>query len=112
MAGRATELRSSAQWQLVLASLLAGPVLSHCEASRPPARGCPWLSVRVCCHSHPAFPDSGFSSPWRPDVFKAVPGTWQDIRLMVQLHKADLTLLCASLPNEQMVPEVPHIAWL
>ena len=104
----ATELRLSAPWQLVLASLLAGPVLSHCKATRPSERGCPWLLVWVCCHSHPAFADSGFSSLWGPDVFKTVPGTWQDIGLIVQLHKADLTLLCASLPKEQMAPKVPH----
>jgi len=77
MAGHATELRSSAPWQLVSASLLSKPVPSHCKATRPSARGCPWLWV--CCHSHPAFPDSGFSSLWRPHVFKTVPGTWQDI---------------------------------
>lgn len=70
----ASELRSLVPWQLVVASLTAGPVLSHCKAL---ARGCFWLLVWVCCHSCSAFANSGFSNLWGSDVFKT--RTWQDI---------------------------------
>lgn len=72
------------------------------------------LARGVCVQSHtPSLHGlSGFSSLQAPDMFKTVPRTWQDIGLMVQLNKAHLTSLRASLPNEQLVPKVPHYFYL